>query len=765
MCGESYSFECGSNYQSGCQAFESKYGGCNSSSSKSCDSHSYSYSACLTAINNYQSHQSQINQCYHQHHSGCGSGSQSVLTVAMQDAQAIGAGVQGTVGCSLDSYGQPTPPSLCGLSLPVGTTDGNVTFTVATNGSSTALANGAGDTISIASGDSNTLVVGDGAKDVLTVGSTTGTGGNNNTLVAGNGDGDILTVGATDGTGGGNNNLLVAGNGVGDVLTVNNGDSNIMVAGNGAGDVLSIVGTGDNNQLFAGNGATDTLFVNTGDNNALIVGNGDADTIFVGTGNNNDLHAGSGATDTLLVLTGDNNCLTVGDGDGANLSVGTGGSNDLEAGKGNADILSIGSGDNNLLHAGNGTADNLGVGDGDHNTMCVGSGADDRCEVGSGNYNLLTSGDGDGDFLILGTGNFDALIAGNGANDRITASVTDNGVFAIGNGANDLINIETLSNNNIILVGNGANDMILVGGNFNGTTASIGGGTLAGNSVVIGNGNGDQAWGSLGDGNNYMTGAGNDLVHTGGGADFVYEDNHTETATALDPFHLTSTDSLAQNLFADSGNDTFALQGTVQNSCYSYSTYTCGHTYQTAVTFQSECRQVGANDPGLGTTVMTGHDANGNLGTGGVAAGTTGAEKFWMSGLWGSAVITDFNSALGDRIMIGGVSDPNISNLGAVHFQYINSAYDPASTGNANLDLLITFGAAQNAPQQSIELLDYKPQDTGGTGGTMQFNDVTYNNPQAAETALSQIFDFSLADNQAVTNHIAALAAQNLILH
>src|SRR5579864_705542 len=262
MYGESYSFECGSNYQSGCQAFESRGGGYDSSSSNGCGSSSYehSYSACLTAINNYQCHQSQINQCYHQHHSGSGSGSESVLTVAMQDAQAMGAGVQGTVGCSLDTYGQPTPPSLCGLSLPVGTTDGNVTFTVATNGSSTALADAAGDTISIASGDSNTLVVGNGAGDELFVGQveqandsttpSTGTGGNNNTLVAGNGDGDVLTVGATDNTGGGNNNLLVAGNGVGDMLTVNNGD---------------------NNQLFAGNGATDTLFVITGDNNALIV--------------------------------------------------------------------------------------------------------------------------------------------------------------------------------------------------------------------------------------------------------------------------------------------------------------------------------------------------------------------------------------------------------------------------------------------------------------------------------------------------------------
>jgi hypothetical protein len=407
------------------------------------------------------------------------------------------------------------------------------------------------------------------------------------------------------------------------------------------------------------------------------------------------------------------------------------------------------------LKAGNGAGDFLTItGTGTHNSLYAGDGAGDVIIVGTGNYNFLWTGNGAGDQAQLNSGNFNALIVGNGDGDTVTVGTGNNNVMAVGDGSHDTLQL-TAGDSNIILEGNGANDLILVGGSVGVGGPMIGANIDSNNNIVIGNGNGDQAWGSLGNGNNYMTGAGNDLVHTGGGNDFVYADNHVETSTPLDPFHLTTTDSLAQNLFADSGNDTFALQGTVQNSCYSYSQYTCGHSYSTAVTFQSECRQVGASDPGLGTTVMTGHDANPNL-----AAGTVGAEKFWMSGLWGSAVITDFNSAVGDRVMIGGVSDPNISNLGPVHFQYINSAYDAASTGSANLDLLITFGAASNAPQQSIELLDYKPQDAGNL-----FNNVTYNNPQTAETALSHIFDFSLADNQAVTNHIASLASQNLILH
>jgi hypothetical protein len=138
--------------------------------------------------------------------------------------------------------------------------------------------------------------------------------------------------------------------------------------------------------------------------------------------------------------------------------------------------------------------------------------------------------------------------------------------------------------------------------------------------------------------------------------------------------------------------------------------------------------------------------------------GGGGDEKYWLTGLWGNAVITDFNSAH-DTIMIGGVSGSNISNLGSVHFQYVNSAYDSASTGTADLDLLITFGSSSNI-SQSITLLDYKAQDPSGL-----FNNLTVNNPNAAETTLAHIFDFSTADNQAVANEIAALNAQHLILH
>jgi len=132
-------------------------------------------------------------------------------------------------------------------------------------------------------------------------------------------------------------------------------------------------------------------------------------------------------------------------------------------------------------------------------------------------------------------------------------------------------------------------------------------------------------------------------------------------------------------------------------------------------------------------------------------------QKYWLSNSWGSAVITDFNTAHGDRVMIGGVSDPNIANLGSVQFQYVHSAYDTANSGN--VDLLITFGSSSNTAQ-SITLIDYQPQDTGNL-----FNNVTISNPVTAEATLAHIFDFSLADNQSVTNQIASLAAQHLILH
>ena len=188
-------------------------------------------------------------------------------------------------------------------------------------------------------------------------------------------------------------------------------------------------------------------------------------------------------------------------------------------------------------------------------------------------------------------------------------------------------------------------------------------------------------------------------------------------AQFLDPFHLATQDSLAQNLFADGGSDVFALQGTPLGSS------------------------------SLGTTVMTG---------GG------GVEKYWLANMWGNAVITDFNAVHGDRVMIGGVSDLTIANLGTVGFQYVHSAYDTANSGN--VDLLITFGGTSNTAQ-SITLINFQSQDTGGAGGAMQFNNLTVTDPQTAEAALSQIFDFNAADNQGVTNQIAALAAQHLILH
>jgi hypothetical protein len=137
--------------------------------------------------------------------------------------------------------------------------------------------------------------------------------------------------------------------------------------------------------------------------------------------------------------------------------------------------------------------------------------------------------------------------------------------------------------------------------------------------------------------------------------------------------------------------------------------------------------------------------------------GGGGIEKFWLANQWGNAVITDFNTAHGDRVMVGGVSDPNIANLGSVHFQYVHSAYDTANTGN--VDLLITFGGSSNHAQ-SITLIDYKPQDTGNL-----FNNVTLSNPVTVEATLAHIFDFNLTDNQAVTNQIASLASQHLILH
>jgi len=418
-------------------------------------------------------------------------------------------------------------------------------------------------------------------------------------------------------------------------------------------------------------------------------------------------------------------------------------------------MLMMGTGDNNLLSVGDGANNQLSVFTaGDHNTLAAGNGDGDMLFVGSGDYNFLHSGNGAADQITFGTGDMNALIAGNGASDFVHLGTGDGNILAVGDGAGDTLGFDSGSSN-ILLDGNGLND-----------TLNVGSGD--GNVAIIGNGNGDQAWGAEGNNNSYLTGAGNDLVHTGGGNDFVYVDNHTETSDPNDPYHLTSTDSLAQNLYADAGNDTFAIQGAVINTSHSCGSYSFGNCYSQAVTFQCGSQSYGCDSNGnvtpLGTTVMTGgHFVDNPDGT---QTYVTGVEKYWVDGAFGNAVITDFNSANGDRVMVGGVWDgtnSTLASLGPIHTQYITSAYDPAGQA-AGQDLLITFGS-NSATQGSITLIDFLPQDTGGAHGAEQFNNVTFNNPVAAESTLAHIFDFSQADNQAVTNQVASLAAANLILH
>ena len=556
-------------------------------------------------------------------------------------------------------------------------------------------------------------------------------------------------LGAVNGT------TAVLGAAAGDSLTVDAGDSNTLIVGDGDGDSLNVLGTGDHNVLFAGNGDGDSLLVSMGDQNVLYTGNGDGNNIIVGTGNDNDLHTGDGNGSFLLVGTGDHNCVDVGNGDGNTLEVGSGTSNGLIAGTGDGNTLMMGTGDNNLLSVGDGANNQLSVFTaGDHNTLAAGNGDGDMLFVGSGDYNFLHSGNGAADQITFGTGDMNALIAGNGASDFVHLGTGDGNILAVGDGAGDTLGFDSGSSN-ILLDGNGLND-----------TLNVGSGD--GNVAIIGNGNGDQAWGAEGNNNSYLTGAGNDLVHTGGGNDFVYVDNHTETSDPNDPYHLTSTDSLAQNLYADAGNDTFAIQGAVINTSHSCGSYSFGNCYSQAVTFQCGSQSYGCDSNGnvtpLGTTVMTGgHFVDNPDGT---QTYVTGVEKYWVDGAFGNAVITDFNSANGDRVMVGGVWDgtnSTLASLGPIHTQYITSAYDPAGQA-AGQDLLITFGS-NSATQGSITLIDFLPQDTGGAHGAEQFNNVTFNNPVAAESTLAHIFDFSQADNQAVTNQVASLAAANLILH
>lgn len=671
----------------------------------SCGSYSTSYSygpcapsshasaQCQQAYQSFECHEQSLHCSFMQttHHCHPQPPSVSVLTLANELAASMGAGVQGTVGCDTD----PTAAQLAGWAA--------LTPNLATT---------------------------DGTYDLGIVSDTT--------AVLGALDGDAISVGDAH------------------VVSISNG--NTLVVGDGADDQLNVLGTGDNNVLFAGNGDGDSLNIGTGDNNVLWAGDGAGDTVHVSTGNDNSLHAGNGAGDFVYVESGDNNCVSVGDGDGSIAYVSTGNSNELTAGNGAGDFVVVDSGDNNSLTAGNGAGDQLMIGTGDHNTIAAGDGAGDVLLIDTGDSNFLHAGNGAGDTLTVEDGDYNALVVGNGDTDQVIVWQGSHNVLAEGDGNHDVLSLGQIGflggggDDNILLQGNGTFDSIFLGG---ANVGMLGTQANSGNVIDMGNGDGDQAWGSIGDGNSYLTGAGNDLVHTGGGNDFVYVDNHTETSDPQDPFHLTTTDSLAQNLFADGGSDTFAIQGAQINTSHHCGSYTVGNCYSNAVTFHCGTQSYGSDGNGhvtpLGTTVMTG---------GG------GVEKYWVDGAFGNAVVTDFNSANGDRVMVGGVWDgtnSTLASLGPVHTQYITSAYDPAGQA-AGQDLLITFGS-NAATQGSITLINFLPQDTGGTGGAEQFNNVTFNNPVAAESTLAHIFDFSQTDNQAVTNQVASLAAANLVLH
>jgi hypothetical protein len=676
----------------------------------SCGSYSHSFSfgpcgpspsapaQCQESYTSHEANRDSLICSYNQtHHHGTPPPpvSVSVLTLAMQEAASMGAGVQGTVGCNVD----PTAAQLAGWQALTPTLPDSATpyDLGSVNNTSAVLGAGAGDSLAVDFGDGNTLVVGDGAGDHLTV------MGDGNTLVAGGGDGDFLWV-----SGGGDNNVLWAGNGNTDGIQLDFGDNNSLHLGDGVNDKVTIY-AGDSNCVTIGNGAGGGFQIDAGMSNDVSLGNGDGDQIYVGTGDNNKFAVGDGAVDSIYVGSGDHNTLI--------------------AGNGHTDLVSMGTGDYNLLHAGDGMSDTVHIATGDFNVLIAGNGAQDQVIVESGNNNVLAVGDGDGSVLQLGRGNY-----------------TTDGSGSSNSGGGD---------DNILLQGNGAHDVILLGGaNFDTMTGGhLGTQVNSGNVIVMGNGADDQAWGSTGDNNSYLTGSGNDLVHTGGGGDFVYVDNHTETSDPSDPYHLTTTDSLAQNLYADGGSDTFAIQGAIINTSHQCGSYSFGNCYTNAVSFHCGSESYGGDGSGnvtpLGTTVMTG---------GG------GVEKYWVDGAFGNAVVTDFNSANGDRVMVGGVWDgtnSTLSSLGTVHTEYIHSAYDTANTGN--VDLLITFGSG--ATQGSITLVDFLPQDTGGAGGAEQFNNVTFTNAAAAESTLAHIFDFSQTDNQAVTDHVASLAASNLILH
>jgi Ca2+-binding RTX toxin-like protein len=405
---------------------------------------------------------------------------------------------------------------------------------------------GAGnDRVTVGNGN-DTILGGDGSDHI--------TAGNGNDFIDGGAGNNTITVGTGHDTiiaGNGNNTVnlgdWVHGSGAADI-TLGDGDNRLSDFGNGSLNLS--LGTG-NNTLSSGGG--DDIITVHGNGTNYIQGGDGHDIITDGDGSASELE-GEGGDDTIFANGGDDN-IVYGAGDGHDTIDGGTGNDTLTVDGSNAGgswTLSAEANGHTLLtqNASNG-ADMTNV---EHVLFATAGDGDDNVTPNSDVINVgdmtgtgvkLVTIDLEGAAPDTGDGVVDTINLTGDASDHVTVSLV-NGELVI-TGLAEQVVIDDFDSNDIVNV-SGVADVTNNAGangpavNFNGTTASGGGGTTGGGDTGGGTTGGGDGGGTTsgGDTGGGTTGGGGTIGGDGtvingtNGADTLTADNSNHTIHAFD---------------------------------------------------------------------------------------------------------------------------------------------------------------------------------------------------------------------------------------
>jgi len=368
-------------------------------------------------------------------------GFETLTTTAAITQNMLGLNANNTIATfRVGAAGTTVLQNVAGLTTVTGSTAGNVTVGLKTNGTADSLAVTVGDatnSVGRAVGLNATQI------ETLTVNAVGGTG---NTLTLGlTNAGDGVTA-ATDSTATSLKSLTITGS------------KSLTVTGSGADTALATVNAADFTGAtlsVTGTGSTTAMTVTaTGAYDATITTGTGADNIAGGSGN--DVLSGGTGADTISGGAGND---TISGSTGANVMTG-GAGNDTITGSTDADNADGGEGDDSISVS---DGANTVVGGAGNDTITTGTGAD-SVSGGDGNDSITTSSGNDtvdagegADTIDVGAGN-DSVTAG-GGNDTITGGTGDDTISA-GDG-NDTITITSLTNGDSIDGGAG-NDRLTI---------------------------------------------------------------------------------------------------------------------------------------------------------------------------------------------------------------------------------------------------------------------------------------------------------------